>query len=195
MLIYLQILLIGCSLALDAFAVTVAHSLGDDHSLGDAHSISGRRLWRLPLAFALFQGIMPLLGYAVGHFALARFDMIADYVAVVVLVAVGANMIYQSVKSAKKEDEAPSKLTLWIIIASAIATSIDALAVGVTLPEMSVNPFISALIIAVVTLAICFVGIIIGRSGKSIIKMKNPEIIGGAVIILIGLKTLILQIV
>ena len=190
MLNYLQILLIGCSLALDAFAVTVAHSLGDAHSIS-----GGRRLWRLPLAFALFQGIMPLLGYAIGYFALARFDMIADYVAVVVLVAVGANMIYQSIKSAKKEDDTPSKLTLWVIIASAIATSIDALAVGVTLPEMDVNPFISVLIIAFVTLAICFIGIVIGRSGKNIIKMKNPEIIGGTVIILIGLKTLILQIV
>jgi Predicted membrane protein len=184
MLNYLQILLIGCSLALDAFTVTIAHSLS-----------GSKKLWRLPLAFALFQGIMPLIGFAAGHFALSQFDVVADYVATAVLVAVGANMIFQSVKNGKKDEEAPSNLTWGIIIASAVATSIDALAVGVTLPEMSVNPFISAALIAVITLIICFVGVVIGRSGKNIIKMKNPEIIGGAVIILIGLKTLIFHFV
>ena len=189
MLTYFQILLLGCSLALDAFAVTVAHSIsGNERPLKERSS-----LWRLPLAFALFQGAMPLLGCAAGYLALSHFETFAGLVSAAVLFAVGANMIYQSLKPGK--DDVVSNLNAGVILASAVATSIDALAVGVTLPEMAVNPFISAGIIAGVTLLICFAGIFLGRRGGSMIKMKNPEIIGGIVIILIGLKTLIQHLV
>ena len=201
------ILAIGIGLAMDAFAVSVCKGLG-------MKKINVLHMVIIALFFAVFQFAMPVIGYyvCIGFESyVVEFD---HWIAFVLLGFLGAKMIFEAFKEDKeekklnqtanelKEDiknqeevnlknkEEKQKLNIKELFALAIATSIDALAVGITLAFLKVNIFYAGSIIGVVTFLLCVVGVFIGNIFGS--KFKKPaEIAGGVILILMGLKILL----
>lgn len=174
-----EILLISVSLAMDAFAVSIGKGLCTHKKTLKTALVCG--LW-----FGLFQTIMPLLGYCLGTSISQFIEKCSGPVALALLTIVGANMIREALS--KKEEEALScSLDSREMFMLAIATSIDALIVGVSYAALNVNILLASIVIGVITFIICFTGAFIGnRIGT---KWEKPSaIVGGIILILIGIK-------
>ena len=174
----LSILLIGVSLAMDAFAVSVTNGMTQTrsrfpHALATAAS------------FGLFQGIMPFLGWALGK--------IDHWIAFGLLAFIGIHMIVEAVRGneCQKGETAFSVRTLLVL---SLATSIDALAVGVSFALTGTATLggilFNCAVIAGVTLVLCLIGFYIGRRFGCLFKNK-AEIAGGCILTLMGIKILI----
>jgi putative Mn2+ efflux pump MntP len=194
-----EILILGLALSMDAFAVTVSNLLCYPRLS------RGRRL-ALPLVFGFLQGLMPLIGYFLGSIAAEYINQIAGPVALVLLGFIGGKMIYESARdirtkrkseapppeiaiSLTKEDRPVPTVTLSIpaIFIQGIATSIDALIVGISLLALGVNIFEASSLIALTTFACCLVALVIGRRFGELLG-DNAQLIGGIVLVLIGIK-------
>ena len=108
----------------------------------------------------------------------------------ILLAFIGGKMLYESIFKKDDETKQPCSSSTKLLIVMAIATSIDALAVGVSLAMLKVNIWMSAGIIGIVTFIICFAGVFIGAQCGRIFK-KGPEIAGGIILIIIGIKILV----
>jgi putative Mn2+ efflux pump MntP len=154
-----------------------------------------RCLWLLPLSFGLFQGIMPVFGFAAASSVSSSFDRYGGPVSFVILCWIGGRMIYSTVKNRKNppgtrgSNSTGNRLTLATVLAQAVATSIDALMVGVSF-ALSHTPLVdAALIIAVVSATLSFIAVILAeRFGRRL--SAHAEIIGGCILILIGFSNL-----
>ncbi len=166
-------------LSMDAFAVSIGKGLSVCH-LRPRHSMS------VGLWFGGFQAMMPLIGYALGaSFA----SLVSDYdhwIAFVLLGIIGANMIKEAFSKEEKSDPDFSFKTMLIM---AIATSIDALAIGVSFAFLGVNILTAAIVIGITTFLFSVAGIKIGNLFGCRYKSKS-EFIGGVVLIIIGTKIL-----
>ncbi len=179
---YTIIIIIAFALALDAFAVALAAGA----SLGRADK---HQLFRLSFNFGLFQFLMPVIGWIGGvqiEKIISSFD---HWIAFILLGFIGGKMIFESFRKAeasfKKDITKGSSL-----IALSIATSIDALAVGLSLAVINVPIIIPSIIIGIVASVMTLIGMLLG--GKFSMKFgKKMELIGGIVLIIIGLKILI----
>lgn len=177
--------LLGLGLAMDAFSVSLANGLREpDMSKKKACGVAG--------IFAGFQGLMPLIGWICVHTILAIFSELEQYipwVALAVLATIGIKMIVDGVKGEQKEEIQCVGLSCLII--QGIATSIDALSVGFTIAEYEfLIALVAVAIIALVTFAICYVGVIIGKKfGTSL--SKKATILGGAILVVIGIEIFI----
>lgn len=194
----LEIFLIGISLAMDAFAVSVTDGLC-------YHNLTKRKGVFIPATFALFQAVMPLIGFFIafglGQAFKQTFDEIDHWIAFIILFLIGAKMIFDAIKEFRSPEEEIQKKQFSIaeVLIQGVATSIDALFVGVSfattdgLKESIPNVLISVLIIGCTTFIISLVGLLIGVKVGDILKKKAgiTEIIGGIVLIGIGLKILI----
>jgi putative Mn2+ efflux pump MntP len=171
-------------LSMDAFAVSITEGL----------SVRKRLLYSA-LLFAVFfggfQGLMPILGWFAGNllhaFPLGKWD---HWIAFSLLASIGVKMIIESFDQDKKSIPLDHGHSLHVLVGLSIATSIDALAVGLSLSFLNVNIFQPALIIAGITFIFSFIGIYIGRFLGGIIA-DQAERIGGLVLIMIGAKILI----
>lgn len=200
----IEILILGVALSMDAFAVTISNSIAHPHlSLG-------RRLTP-PLFFGLFQGLMPLIGFFVGSLAASYIDAFAGPLALVILAVIGGKMVYESIKELRAQrketvgaeqnaaaeiagdalqDSGAGKektLSLPSIALQAVATSIDALIVGVSFATLRVDIFVAAPLIALTTFLICVIGLIIGKR-VGLLLGDRAQLIGGLVLIAIGIK-------
>ncbi len=138
--------------------------------------------------FGLFQGAMPIIGYLLGVQFQDKITAIDHWVAFVLLALIGANMIRESLS---KEEVKPDASVDWKTMSVlAIATSIDALAIGVTFAFLQVNIIAAASVIAVVTFIISLLGVKIGNIFGVKYKAK-AEFVGGAILIILGLKILL----
>ena len=164
-----EIVLIGIALSMDAFAVCVASSMVYTN-------MTWLRKLSMPIMFGLFQGIMPILGFFLG-----------SLFASLILGIIGINMIREGL--AKDEETEPKKLTLWILLVQAVATSIDAFAVGVSFAANSANIWQSAPIIAVTTFVLSLIALFVGTKAGEKLGDK-AEILGGIILIIIGIKSL-----
>lgn len=179
---YLNAVFLGAALAIDAFSVSVVN--------GAAYKGGERGKAALSSSvFAAFQFIMPLLGWILVRSLLTAFTFLSGavpYVALAILTALGAKSVSEGVKGSKESD-APA-LTLSALLLQGVATSLDALSVGLTISE---DGFLSALltsvIIGAVTYIICFAGAILGKSIGKTLKSK-ASILGGIVLIIIGVE-------
>lgn len=175
----IELLLIAMGLSMDAFAVSIGKGLSVCH-LRPHHSMS------VGLWFGGFQAMMPLIGYALGaSFA----SLVSDYdhwIAFVLLGIIGANMIKEAFSKEEKSDPDFSFKTMLIM---AIATSIDALAIGVSFAFLGVNILTAAIVIGITTFLFSVAGIKIGNLFGCRYKSKS-EFIGGVVLIIIGTKIL-----
>lgn len=182
-----EIVLLGIALAMDAFAVTVSNAFCYRGS-------SRARLAVLPVAFGLFQGMMPLLGFFLGGVIGGIIEAYAGVVTLVILGIIGANMIKEGVVALRRPEEdacalSAPELTASVVLMQSVATSIDAFAVGVSLRAVNVDIAASAAIIAVTTCACCFVALGLGRRFGSVLG-DRAQILGGVVLVLIGLKAM-----
>ncbi|MBU5487917.1 manganese efflux pump MntP family protein [Clostridium sp. MSJ-8] len=143
----------------------------------------------MPIFFGLFQGIMPILGFYAGSLFEELITRYSGIVTLLVLGTIGINMIREGIS---KEEETRNKsiLTYKILFFQAIATSIDAFAVGVSFCAIGVNVFSSAIIIAITTFLCSIVAIIIGRKFGDVLGEK-AHILGGVILIIIGIKSIL----
>ncbi len=194
----LEVFLIGLSLSMDAFAVSVTDGL----CYRNLTKVKGATI---PLAFGLFQAVMPLIGYFVA-FGLGQafeeiFDKIDHWIAFVLLAVIGGKMIYDAIKQlrSKEEEIKEKKYSVPEVLVQGVATSIDALFVGVSfaategLKNSIPNVLVGVAIIGVTTFAISLAGLLIGVKIGNVLKNKSgiATLIGGLVLIGIGLKILI----
>ena len=179
-----EIFLIAVSLALDAFAVSVSSGI----------SIPGfgpRQAVKMGLWFGTFQFLMPLLGWLLGSSVSQYIGAVDHWVAFGLLAVIGGKMAWESLRrGCGEEDEAPPDLSARRLCVLAIATSIDALAVGVSFAFLSVNIGAAVSFIGVITFALSMVGVKVGSLFGAKYKSK-AELAGGIILILMGLKILL----
>lgn len=177
---YVTVILIAIGLSMDALAVAIAKGISITNN---------RRKSALLLAslFGGFQALMPVIGWLAG-LGLRDIIMGVDHwIAFGLLGFIGAKMIYDSTKSEDGKDEG---VTIIVALTLAIATSIDALMVGLSFAFLETSILIPVLIIGTVTFALCFVGFIFGSRIGGIFG-KRIKILGGLILILIGIRILL----
>ena len=176
----LELFVLAVGLSMDAFAVSICKGV----SLG---KIKAKHMCIAGAWFGGFQALMPLIGYFLGSFfaeAITKYD---HWIAFVLLVLIGGNMIKEAFG---KEEELNNAMDVKTMFLLAVATSIDALAVGVTFAFLQVQIVPAIIFIGAVTFAFSAVGIKIGSIFGTKYKSK-AEFIGGVILILIGLKILL----
>ena len=179
-----ELFLVAVGLSMDAFAVAICKGLG-------MKRLQVRQAAVIALFFGGFQALMPVIGWALGS-QLAPIVMPVDHwIAFGLLALIGGKMIWDAFHEEDAEGEAvDAPLDLRELLMLAIATSIDALAVGVTLAFLQVDIVFSVLFIGVTTFVLSFAGVAIGHQFGS--RWERPStIVGGTVLILIGVKILL----
>lgn len=186
----LEVLLTGVGLSMDAAAVSMTNGLNEPKM----------RIWKvllIALFFGIFQGVMPLIGYFAGTLFAEAVASVAPYVALVLLGFIGGRMIYEALKKKQEEEESADKnLSVSALTVQAIATSIDALAVGISLLALSesgalkINIFAACALIAACTFVISLAAVFIGKKFGTVLADK-AELIGGIILVAIGLKIFI----
>ena len=177
-----EILLIAVSLALDAFAVSVSSGI----------SIPGfgvKQAARMGLWFGAFQFMMPVAGWLLGSSVSQYIETVDHGVAFALLAVIGGRMAWGSLRGGE-EDEAPADLSARRLCLLAIATSIDALAVGVSMAFMNVPVLLSAVVIGVVAFGLSVVGGLAGRRLGALFQ-RRAELVGGLVLVGLGVKILV----
>ncbi|MCL2040674.1 MAG: manganese efflux pump MntP family protein [Bacteroidales bacterium] len=177
-----EIILIALGLSMDAFAVSITLGLSVKRPKIKEFLIPG-------VYFGLFQMIMPLAGYFAGTYFAHKIQELDHWVAFALLVLIGGKMIKESFSKEKEKTKGnPFQFSTMLLLA--IATSIDALAVGITFAFLDVDIWKSIIIIGVVTLCLSMCGVKIGNVFGTKFKSK-AEFIGGAVLVILGVKILI----
>ena len=174
---------IAVALAMDAFAVALATGLA-------LSVMNGRHLFRLGFHFGLFQAMMPVIGWLAGMTIQAWIAAYAHWVAFFLLAFVGTKMIYEAFADHGEEDLIRDPTRGWSLIILSVATSIDALAVGLTLAILNVSVWVPSLVIGVVAGVLTVVGMLLGRRISGIWG-KRVEVFGGLVLCGIGVKILL----
>ncbi len=182
---YLEIVLTGFGLAMDAFAVSVCKGV-------KMTKLKFKNIFIIALFFAGFQMLMPLIGYLIGSQFIEYIQSFSHWIAFALLAFIGIKMCIESFKKEEDDCENSDKLDYKELFLLAIATSIDALAAGFILsdPAKPTNIPIAIGIIGAITLLLCSLGVVIGNRFGSRFKSK-AEFAGGAVLFLVGLKLLI----
>ena len=182
---FIEIFFIGAGLSMDAFAVSICKGLG-------MHRIDYGRALVIALFFGVFQGLMPVIGWALGSTFAVYVTTIDHWIAFALLAAVGGKMLWDAFHDDGDgcccEDD--DKLDLRELLMLAIATSIDALAVGISFSFLQIDIVTAALVIGCTTFVLSIIGVIVGnRFG---VRFEKPaQIVGGIVLIAIGLKILL----
>lgn len=182
---FLNAILLGLGLAMDAFSVSLANGLSNpDIKFGRNAYCSS--------IFGMAQSIMPMVGWICVHTLLsyfAIFEHFIPWIALILLTYIGGKMIYEGF--CKKEECTHKKITVKLLILQAIATSIDALSVGFTIAEQDFyHAFVTITFIGVITFGLCLAGVFIGKKFGT--KLSNKAtIFGGIILVIIGLEIFI----
>lgn len=182
---FITSIMLGVGLAMDAFSVSMANGLNEP-------KMAKGRVFTIAGVFALFQALMPLIGWVCVHTVLQyfqSFQIVVPWIALGLLGYIGGKMLYEGIKCGNCEDcECKSRLTFKMLIVQGVATSIDALSVGFTIADYNVvKAVFCALLIAVVTFILCTVGVYIGKAFGTKISGK-ASILGGVILIAIGIE-------
>lgn len=178
---FYEMLMLGVALAADAFAVSVCKGLSlNKLNIKDAVAVG---LW-----FGSFQALMPVLGYLLGSAFKNLITSIDHWIAFVLLALIGAGMIKDAFTG--ENDKVNDKLDVKTMLLLSVATSIDALAVGITFSFLDVKLPVAVSIIGVVTFLLSAAGVTIGNRFGDRFR-KQAEILGGIILILIGVKILL----
>ena len=177
----IELFLIAVGLSMDAFAVSVCKGLAMPKCTFKKAAIVG--LW-----FGGFQALMPAIGYVLGAQFQEAIASIDHWIAFVLLALIGGNMIHEALDN--DEEEADASLDVKTMFLLAVATSIDALVIGITFAFLKVYIIPAVCFIGIVTFIISFAGVKIGNVFGARYKNK-AEIVGGVILILLGLKILL----
>lgn len=178
---FIAVMLLAIGLAMDAFAVSVCKGLAMKKPSLKSMAIVG--LW-----FGVFQAVMPIIGYFIGKNVYSYISSIDHWIAFILLFLIGANMMREALSD--DDDKIDDDIGFKIMLLLAIATSIDALAVGITFALDGYEILVPAIVIGVVTCLISIAGVKIGGVVGDRFSTK-AEILGGAILILIGLRILL----
>lgn len=176
-----EILLIGIGLAMDAFAVSICKGLS-------MKKMNWKNAVIIALYFGVFQALMPLIGYFLGMTFESIVTTFDHWVAFALLTLIGGGMIKESFDD--EDDRKNDRVDFKTMVVLAIATSIDALAVGITFAFFDVNIVLAVSIIGIITFIISVLGVKIGnRFGD---KYQNKaQLMGGIILVLLGFKILL----
>lgn len=183
LLFVLNSCLLGVGLAMDAFSVSLANGLNEPQ-------MKKRRMLLIAGTFAFFQYAMPMAGWIcvrtiAGYFEV--FERLIPWIALVLLGFIGGKMLYDGIRNSAEEEE-KTGVGFRALMVQGVATSIDALSVGFTIEQYTLPmAFLCGLIIAVVTLAICLAGLVIGKKFGTKLAGK-ALILGGVILIGIGIE-------
>ena len=177
----MELIFIAIALAMDSVAVSIA-------SGSKYKNINKFDIFKIALFFGVFQGIMPFIGYYAGSLFASFIDSIDHFIAFIILIFLGYNMIKEAREDNFEEDVTDLKNKTLLILA--IATSIDALAVGITFSFQEVNIFYAVFLITLITFILCVVAINIGKYLGGYLEDK-AEYLGGIILIILGFKILI----
>ena len=175
----IEIMLVAVGLSMDAFAVSICKGLA-------LREMKWRYALVCGLYFGIFQALMPALGYLLGSRLMAIIADFDHWIAFVLLFLIGLKMI----KEAGDDDKEDSNFDVKTMLLLAVATSIDALAVGISFAVLKVNVLLAVLIIGATTFAFGFAGVKIGNLCGTRLKL-GAERVGGVILILIGTKILL----
>ena len=175
-------ILLGVGLAMDAFSVSLANGLNEPN-------MKTRKMCGVAGVFALFQALMPMLGWICVHTIVKyfrSFEKFIPWIALVLLCFIGGKMLYEGIT--KKGCEESSGVCITALLVQGIATSIDALSVGFTIADYDlISALLSVAIISAVTFIICFCGLFIGKKAGTKLAGK-AGILGGSILIFIGIE-------
>lgn len=176
-------ILLGVGLAMDAFSVSLANGLNEPKmKRGKMCGIAG--------VFALFQALMPMLGWVCVHTIVQyfkSFEKLIPWIALGLLLFIGGKMLIEGIKNNGSDEDNPG-VGLGALLVQGVATSIDALSVGFTIADYGfVMALVCSIIIALVTFIICMAGLFIGRKFGTKLAGK-ASVLGGAILIFIGLE-------
>jgi manganese efflux pump family protein len=179
-----EIIILSIGLAMDAFAVALASSV-------TLRSVSPRQIFRFGFHFGLFQAFMPMLGWLAGLSIQHYIENWDHWVAFALLAFIGGKALWGALKGDGGDEESRSDPTRgWSLVVLSIATSIDALAVGLSLAMLRISVWLPSAMIGVITAGLTALGMIFGsRLGERF--GKAMEITGGLVLIGIGVKILL----
>ncbi|MBO5488904.1 MAG: manganese efflux pump [Eubacterium sp.] len=176
-------MLLGVGLAMDAFSVSLANGLSEP-------SMRKRRMCAISSVYAVFQGVMPMIGWVcvkkvVQYFQ--SFQKFIPWIALLLLLYIGGSMLWEGVRG-DEEKESKGKLTVGVLLLQGIATSIDALSVGFTIEKYDLPmALVSVTLIALVTFVICLIGLYLGKKiGTKFAGRAN--VLGGVILIVIGIE-------
>ena len=177
----LEMIFLGFALAMDATAVSIGKGLSLDR-VRPTHAINAG-VW-----FGGFQALMPIIGYFLGHSFAGVVTSVDHWIAFALLVLIGGNMLREAIWGDDEQqdgDFAPRKMFVM-----AVATSIDALAVGITMAFLDVNIWIAATVIGVITFVLSAAGVVLGCRFGNYLGSK-AGILGGIILICLGIKILL----
>ncbi|HOT24445.1 MAG TPA: manganese efflux pump MntP family protein [Thermoleophilia bacterium] len=174
---------VAIGLAMDAFAVAIGVGL----TLG---TVSLRQTFRLSYHFGLFQALMPIAGWLAGRSIVAWIAPFDHWVAFALLAAIGGKMIYEALGERDEEAQRKDPTKGASLVVLSVATSIDALAVGLSLALLGTAIWYPALVIGIVALVFTAVGLHLGRRFGALLG-RRMEIVGGLILVAIGLRILI----
>ncbi len=181
-----DVLLTGLALAMDAFAITIANCTTYKQTLGR------KKEFAMPVLFAFFQGLMPLLGFFAGSLFANYLDKIAGYLTAGIFLVLAIKIVYDNLKKEPSEDatKKPTNLTYSMLLLQAIATSIDAFAVGITFINLTFSVYLAVGLIAIVTFVLICVALLFG---KYLGKMfgKYAEWAGAVILFALAIKCLV----
>lgn len=185
-LFFFNSVLLGVGLAMDAFSVSLANGLNEP-------KMTRRKMCRIAGVFAVFQAVMPMLGWVCVH-TIAQyfrtFQKLIPWIALVLLALIGGKMLMEGIKN-KDNQPKEAQVGMAALLVQGVATSIDALSVGFTVAEYGPDKvLVCVLIIAAVTFFICIAGLILGKKFGTRFSNK-ASILGGVILILIGLEIFI----
>ena len=181
----IELFLIGVGLSMDAFAVSVCKGLGME-------KINKKPAFLIGLYFGGFQALMPFLGWALGIRFQKYITSVDHWIAFFLLLFIGGKMVIEAVRDKDVQEIGAKDLPLdhKEMLLLAVATSIDALAVGITFAFLNVSIMEACLIIGCTTFVLSVIGVVVGNFFGTRYKRK-AEIAGGVILILIGLKILL----
>ena len=172
----IEIILIGFGLSMDAFAVSITRSLKETKN---------QNKFIMSLSFGLFQMIMPIIGFYIGKSFYTEIVKWGNWISCIILVTIGLLMI----KDSHKEENELESFSIKILFVLSLATSIDALSVGVTFTFANYSIILISSIIGIITFIISYTGCTMGKKIEG--KIHNSQIVGGILLQLIGIKLLL----
>ena len=181
---FVNSILLGVGLAMDAFSVSLANGLNEP-------KMKAGRMSLIAGVFGIFQAAMPMIGWICVHTIVqyfSSFEKLIPWIALILLLYIGGKMLIEGIKGGDEAEEGVKNLSFGALMIQGVATSIDALSVGFTIADYNfLMALICALIIAVVTFAICIFGLIIGKKVGTKLAGK-ANILGGVILIGIGIE-------
>lgn len=184
----IEIILIGVALATDAFAITVSNCTAYKSGLNKKQELS------MPITFALFQFLMPIIGFYLGSLISGYIKSVSSYITATIFFILAAKIVIGIIaekNEQSKTEKKKNRFSFYLLIVQGIATSIDALFIGIAFSaSLSISVFIASAIIGVVTCIIVFGALIIGKRLGELLG-KYAVILGAVILFIIAVKNLI----